>query len=369
MPALLDELQHWPQRDAYLWCLHLAAQAFRFTDDLDAAVRTTELALEVADPISGFAAGLQLEAGMALNQRGAQAYAEDHLRGAVAIYGQLNDAAGRAWALVALADSLCGLARQDEALALVIDGEAAARASGDHRALLRALKQRAVVQRLRGDVADALISIEQVVTDTTGHARANAFLERGHILTMTSAYAAATDDYVAANIEYAAHGDTLGLANTERALATTELLLGRDSSGLRHLDAAAALYRQLGNDSGLGYALRERSVVLLGRDATAAEQDAAEAVRAFEASGDLLGLASAWRAVARVAAVSGDDERVAAALANAERVALDSNNLLAIAGIRLMQAEIGAPGDREEHVASSVELRWRPVDRQAAVLV
>jgi tetratricopeptide (TPR) repeat protein len=356
MPALLDELQHWPRRDAYLWCLHLTAQAFRFTDDLDAAVRTAELALEAASVGSGFAAGFHLEAGMALNQRGAPFAADEHLRSAIAIYGQLNDVAGLAWALVALADSLCGLARQDEALALVTEGEAAARTSNDQRVLTRALKQRAVVQRLRGNIADALMSIEHVVMETTGHAHANALLERGHILTMTSAYAAAIDDYVTANTEYYAHGDRLGLANTERALATIDLLLGRDSSAMHHLDAAATLYRELGNHSGLGYALRERSVVLLARDPGGAERDAAEAVRAFEASGDLIGLTSAWRAVARVAAVNGDDEHATAALANAQRFAQDSNNLLAIAGIRLMQAEIGPPAHREQAATAALRL-------------
>jgi tetratricopeptide (TPR) repeat protein len=356
MPDLLEELQHWPQRDAFLWCLHLATQAFRFTDDLEAAVRTAELGLNVADPTSGFAAGFHLEAGMALNQRGAQSVAEQHLRSAEAIYRQFNDDAGRAWALVALADALCGLARQDEALTLVADGEVAARACGEQRVLLRALKQRAVIQRQRGDIPDALASIEQVVAATTGHAGANALLERGHILMMTSAYAAAADDYVAANIEYAAHGDTLGLANTERALATTDLLLGRDSPGLRHLDAAVSLYRQLSNDSGLGYALRERSVVLLGRDSSAAQRDAAEAVQAFEAGGDLLGLSSAWRAVARVAAIDNDIDRIATALTNAERAAQDSNNLLAVAGIRLMQAEIGEAANREQAAVEALRL-------------
>lgn len=356
MPMLLEELQHWPQRDAYLWCLHLSAQAFRFTDELDSAVGTAELALDVADPNSEFAAGLHLETGMALNQKGSQADAEPHLRAAASIYEQLEDRGGQGWALVALAESLCGLARQEEALQVVTDGEIAARVSGDQRTLMRALKQRAVVQRIRGDLADALTAIETVVAGTTGHARANALLERGHILTMTSEYAGATDDYVAASIEYTAYGDTLGLANTERALATIDLLLGRDSSGQRHLDAAAALYRQIGNASGLGYALRERSVVRLGRDPAGAEADAAEAVRAFEASGDVLGLTSAWRAVARIAAVRGDGDRVTTALTKAERTARGTNSLLAVAGIRLMQAEIGESAHREQAAVEALHL-------------
>jgi len=356
MPMLLAELQHWPQRDAYLWCLHLSAQAFRFTDELDSAIGTAELGLDVADPDSEFAAGLHLEAGMALNQNGSQADAEPHLRAAASIYEQLEDPAGRAWALVALAESLCGLAREDDALQFVTDGEITARVAGDQRVLMRALKQRAVVQRIRGDAADALTAIETVAAGTTGHARANALLERGHILTMTSEYAGATDDYVAASIEYTAHGDTLGLANTERALATIDLLLGRDSSGQRHLDAAATLYRQIGNASGLGYALRELSVARLGRDPAGAEADAAEAVRAFESSGDLLGLTGAWRAVARIAAVRGDDDRVAAALTNAEQTARDTKNLLAVAGIRLMQAEIGDSAHREQAAVEALYL-------------
>jgi len=356
MPMLLAELQHWPQRDAYLWCLHLSVQAFRFTDQLDTAVRTAELGLDVADTSSGFAAGLDMEAGMALNQKGSQADAEPHLRAAASIYERLEDPAGRAWALVALADSLCGLGREVEALQFVTDGEIAARIAGDQRVLMRALKQRAVVQRIRGDAADALSAIESVAAGTTGHARANALLERGHILTMTSEYAGATDDYVAASIEYTAHGDTLGLANAERALATVDLLLGRDYSGQRHLDVAATLYRQIGNASGLGYALRELSVARLGRDPAGAEADAAEAVRAFESSGDLLGLTGAWRAVARVAAVRGDDERVAAALTNAERTAQNTNNRLALAGIGLMQAEIGASAHREQAAVQALYL-------------
>jgi len=356
MPTLLAELQHWPQRDAYLWCLHLSAQAFRLTDELDSAIGAAELGLDVADPNSEFAAGLHLEAGMALNQKGSQADAEPQLRAAASSYERLEDPAGRAWALVALADSLCGLGREVEALQFVTDGEIAARVAGDQRVLMRALKQRAVVQRIRGDIADALSAIESVAAGTTGHARANALLERGHILTMTSEYAGATDDYVAASIEYSAHGDTLGLANAERALATVDLLLGRDYSGQRHLDAAATLYRQIGNASGLGYALRELSVARLGRDPAGAEADAAEAVRAFELSGDLLGLTGAWRAVARVAAVRGDDYRVAAALTNAERTAQNTNNRLALAGVRLMQAEIGASAQREQAAVEALYL-------------
>jgi hypothetical protein len=97
-------------------------------------------------------------------------------------------------------------------------------------------------------------------------------------------------------------------------------------------------------------------VVRLGRDPAGAETDAAEAVRAFEASGDLLGLTSAWRAVARIAAVRGDDDRVAAALTTAEGIAEDTTNLLAVASIRLMQAELGESAHREQAAVEALRL-------------
>jgi tetratricopeptide (TPR) repeat protein len=349
IPALLQEVQNWPRRDAYLWCLYLATQAFRFTDQLDTAVRSGELALEVAAPGTGFAASFHLEVGLALNQKGDQAGAEPHLATAADSFRALNDEAGLAWALVAEADSLCGLARQHEALDLVTEAERAASSSGDHRSRMRALKQRAVIQRQRGDLTDALNSIEIAIAGTTGHTRANARLERGHILAMSQQYSGASDDYVAANIEYSAHGDVLGIANTERALSTIDLLLGRDQPALQHLDAAAEQYRKIANASGLGYTLRERSVLHLSLgEHDSARADADEAVGLFEKTGDLLGLTGAWRAAARVAEVAGDMAGAVAALDNASRAAQQADNPLARAGVALMRAEIGEAAERED---------------------
>lgn len=354
IPELLVQLSTWPQRDAYLWSLHIGAQAFRFVDELDKAVATAGLGLEAADENSGIAAGLHLEAGMALNQKGSHSAAELHLRAAARTFQRIGDQVGVAWTLVAVADALCGLARQDEALGLVNEAEAAARAVGDHRSLMRALKQRAVVQRQRGDLTDALEAIDAAVEGTHGHARANALLERGHILTMSQDYTGATDAFVAATVEYAACEDTLGLANTARALATVELLLGRDVTGLHHLDVAADLYRELGNRPGLGYTLRERSLVRLSLgDSAAANADATEAVTCFDESGDLLGLTGAWRAVARVAHAARDAERTSEALGRAEQIARQANNTLAVAGVRLMQAEIGELSGRVSAAAEA----------------
>lgn len=357
VPELLEELCLWPQRDAYLWCLHITAQAFRFVDELDKSVEAANLGLKEADPDSGMAAGLHLEAGMALNQQGTQSAAEPHLRSAATIFRRLQDRSGLGWSLVALADALCGLARQDEALRLVTEAEEVSVAAGDTRTALRALKQRAVVQRQRGELPDALKAIEAAAGGTTGHARANALLEQGHILAMSQNYVAANDAYMAAYVEYAAHRDSLGLANAERALATMDLILGREVSGLEHLNQAVELYERIGNSSGLGYTLRERSVVRLARgDLAGAHADAREAIRRFDRTGDLLGLSGAWLATARVAQVTGRAQETIDALTRANDVSTRSGNALALAGVRLLQAEIGPPDQRREAGEAAVRL-------------
>ena len=102
---------------AYGWALSLRAQACRFLDDLAGVLEATTLGLATFGDDRVFAAQLHLEAGMALNQFGAQTEALDHLQRSASTFRQLREGTGEAWALVAIAEALAGLGYPEDPFA------------------------------------------------------------------------------------------------------------------------------------------------------------------------------------------------------------------------------------------------------------
>jgi tetratricopeptide (TPR) repeat protein len=340
--ALLPLLRDRYRDPAYGWALSLRAQACRFLDDLAGVLDATTAGDAAFGEDSQFVAQLLLEAGMSLNQFGQHSDALDHLRRSATAFQGLSNEIGETWALVAIADALAGIGYPEDPMPYLDVAIEKAERHGDDRVRRRAHKQRAVALRHRGQVDEALVSISIALDgQRPGHTRANFQLERGHLLAMAGQYAAADEEFLAAEVVYAERGDTLGLGNCARALATNALILGRNREGLRQLDVAASAYRQLGNDAGLGYVLRERALVRHAEgDDDGADADAAEGVAAFRHCGDRLGLAGMLRTAARVAHVRGQRQAAQELLAEASALVSDGSNPLAEAGILLMRAEI-----------------------------
>lgn len=341
----LPLLTHWTISDACAWTLALRAKAFRFLDRLPDVLDAAESGLASLRGDEHVAAHLHLEAGMALNQFGRQPEAAEHLQAADRVFEIAGDESGRAWALVSLGEAWAGsgnLADPEAVLKLSID---LADRSGDGRAARRGWKQLAVLHRHLGEPAAALDAIWRALDgDMSDHTRANYLLELGHLKAWAGDYASADDAYQDASASYAEHGDVLGQANVERALATNALILGRHTQGLARLDRAAGLYRTIGSTTGLGYVLRERAVVRVNNgDHTGALSDAEEGVVRFRNSPDKIGLASMLRAAARVCNVTGDRAGADAALKEAHALTADGNNPLGEAGLLSLQAEIGEP--------------------------
>jgi tetratricopeptide (TPR) repeat protein len=344
---------------AYGWALGLRAQACRFLDDLPGVLEAATAGIATFGDESRFAAQLRLEAGMSLNQFDRQSEALEHLQRAAGAFGRLEDEVGEGWALVSIAEALAGVGYPEDPLPYLASAIGKAERHRDDRLGRRAYKQRAVALRHRGRVDDALEAIAIALEDQPpGHTRANFQLERGHLLAMTGQYAAADEDYVAAESVYAETGDILGSANCARALATNALILGRNREGLRHLDIAAHGYRESANDTGLAYTVRERALVRLADgDQAGAEADATDATELFRRSGDRLGLAGTLRSAARIAHVRGKRRLADDLLAEAERLVADGTNPLAEAGILLMRAEIAAaPAQRLDAAQTASQL-------------
>lgn len=341
----LERLATWTSSDAYAWVLALRAKAFRFLDEIDSVLATVNAALTALQGTEPVAAHLHLEAGMALNQFGRQAEAEPHLRDADRIFGAAADNDGRAWALISLAECQSGNGYQDDPLPMLRMAIAFAEGAGDDRARRRAWKQLAVVHRHRGAVDSAMEAIQEaLVGDMSEHARANNLLELGHLLAWSGDFAGADDAYQDAAVIYAAHKDTLGEANTERAFAYNALILGRNRDGLVHLDRALTKYQLANNTQGAGYVLRERSLVRLRDDPAGSRSDIDEGLAIFRSSSDTLGLAGMLRAAARVAVVTGDDP--APFLKEGLELTADGSNPLAQAGILGLQAETDVRSER-----------------------
>lgn len=342
--ALLPTLREHYVDPAYGWALALRAQACRFLDDLAGVLEATAAGTAAFGDEGLFVAQLHLEAGMALNQFGAQSDALEHLRQSVAGFRRAGEEGGEAWALVSLADALAGVGYPEDPFPYLDSAIEKAERRGDDRVRRRAFKQRAVALRHRGRVADALEAVSVALDgQPPGHTRANFQLERGHLLAMTGQYAASDEDYVAAEGVYAEIGDALGLANCARALAVNALILGRNREGLRHLDVAATAYRELANGTGLAYVLRERALVrLTDGDSEGARADATEGTVLMRRYGDQLGLAGMLRTAARIAHARGDQSSADTLLNEADALVADGSNPLAKAGILLMRAEVAA---------------------------
>lgn len=339
----LPLLATWTVSDAYAWTLALRAKTLRFLDRLPDVLDAAESGLGSLRGDEHVAAHLHLEAGMALNQFGRQPEAAEHLKAADRVFESAGDDSGRAWALVSLAESYAGsgIPTDPEAtLRLAID---LADRSGDSRAARRGWKQLAVLHRHRGQPTEALDAIWRALDgDMSAHTRANYLLELGHLKAWTGDYAAADDAYQDASASYADHGDILGQANVERALATNALILGRHIQAAKRLDRAAELYRAIRSTAGLGYVLRERAVLrTTSGDHIGALADTEEGLLCFRNSPDTLGLAGMLRAAARVRHVTGDRAGAGAALAEAYALAAGGKNPLAEAGLLSLSAEIG----------------------------
>lgn len=344
----LPLLATWTSTDAYAWALALRAKAFRFLDRLADVLEAATTGLEGLRGDEAVAAHLHLEAGMSLNQFGRQPEAVAHLKAADRGFEAANDDAGRAWALVSLAEAYAGSGMPTDPepiLRLALD---LAERSGDGRVGRRGWKQLAVLYRHRGQPAEAFEAIGLALEgDLTAHTRANYLLELGHLQAWVGDYASADEAFQEAAAAYVERGDRLGQANVERALATNALLLGRHEQGARRLDRAAELYRALESADGLGYVLRERAVLRAnGGDYVGALEDAEEGLASFRASADTLGRAGMLRAAARVRHLAGDSGGAHAALVEACQLVRGGTNPLAEAGLLSLEAEIGESASR-----------------------
>ncbi|WP_157184873.1 hypothetical protein [Nocardia niigatensis] len=358
----LPLLASWQSCDAYAWALALRAKAFRFLDDLAAVLSTANSGLTALGEHGGvISAHLHLEAGMALNQFDRQPEAAEHLRAADRAFEAANDPGGRAWALVSLAESHSGSGYPEDPEPVLTLAKHLAESVGDEPAIRRAWKQLSVVYRHRGEILNALDAIQHALDGAPdGHPRANYLLEWGHLLAWTADYAAADEAYEDAAAAYAEHGDVLGIANTERALAINALLLGRNTEGRRRLDRAVSNYREIDSAPGLGYTLRERAMLrLTEHDTAGALTDVEEALRSFRASPDTLGLAGALRAAARIRSVLGDMSGARDALSQARTITSAGSNPLAEANILLLEAEIEDTPDKRLAAAAAAANLYR----------
>lgn len=360
----LPVLVTWTRRDAYAWALALRAKAFRFLDKLGSVLESVSTAMGSLRGDEPVAAHLHLEAGMALNQFGMKREAAGHLRDADRIFMQTGDDSGRSWALVSLAEAYADSGADEDPEPILRRALMLAQHSGDRRAERRGWKELAVLYRYRGQPAEALDAIARALEgDLTAHTRANYLLELGHLKAWLGDYAASDDAYQDAAVAYAEHGDLLGQANVERAMATNALLLGRNAQGLRRLDRAAELYRRIGSDAGLGYVLRDRCLLrLTNGDETGAADDVDEGLRRFQESADVIGLAGMLRTAAKVRHVLRDPAGTQAALGEAVTLTAAGANPLAEAGLELLQAEIGeTPATRVASGMRAAEL-YRAMD-------
>jgi len=340
----LPVLAQWHQTDVFAWGQAIRAQARRLIDDMPAVLVAVTAGLDGLDPTTQVAGQLHLEAGMTLNQFGDPVRAAEHLLAAVETFRTTADDSGQAWALTSLAESYAASGNQVDTLPILEEALRCADRSGDERAARRALKQKAVAYRHIGDVTNAMDAISAALAGAPeGHPKANYLLEFGHIRQMAADFAGAEEAYEAAADLYAEFHDVLGEANTRRALATTALLLGRNREGLRRLNDAERLYRQIDSSSGLAYVLRDRALVLL---ADGNEEDAGaditEGVERFRQSPDSLGFAGMLRSAARFYTVIGDHDRARAAIVEAEALTDDGRNPLARAGLLALKGEVAA---------------------------
>lgn len=356
LTEVIEETRHWTRSDAHGWCLLLTARALRFLDALADAVTVAEAALGQAS--GDLAAHLHLEAGLALNQADQPRAAEAHLRTAIDGFAADADPFGVSWACTALAESLCATGRTTEAASTVAR---ALDATDEPRCRVRALKQQAVVKRQLGDLATALALIQEVVAlSPTRHFRANALLELGHIHSHYQDYRGADAAFADAAVEYLACSDSLGQANTHRAMATNDLLLGRIEAGLRHLHRAEELYGEAGHRSGRGYVLCQRSTVLASRgELAAAEAAATTAIDLFSDNADPFGLCTAHRTRARIRAVQHDLPETQRELTRALEYARASASPLAVAGVLLAQAELVVEPDHRIAAARQAAEHYR----------
>jgi len=355
-------LARWPRSAVYALTQALRAKCFRFLDDLAGVLGAVESGL-AARHDGGLVAGqLHLEAGMALNQFGEPLKAAEHLRQSEVAFREAGEAAGQAWVLVSLAESYAASGYPEDAEPPLRRALVLAREGGDPRAERRAWKQLAVLLRHRGDVMAALTAIHHALDGApAGQVRANYELEYGHLLAMTGNYTQSDETFEDVAAAYAEWGDRLGLANVERAIASNALILGRARDGERRLDSAIKLYRDIGNVTGQGYALRDRALVRQGdgrqADATA---DIEEGLTCFRASPDTLGLAAMLRSAAQVRRRTGNLIGARAALAEARELTADGSNPLADAGICLMEAELApTPSERLNSAGKAVDLYRR----------
>lgn len=338
----LHVLSSWTATDAYAWCMALRAKAFRLLDKQDQVLRTVDDVLAALAGDEQVVAHLELERGMCLNQFGHHRLAVASLDRSQALFDKYADPAGRAWALVSLAEAHCGSGYGQDPEPMLMSALDLATKTGDDRAVVRAWKQLAVVHRHRGRIDLALHAVKKALDGPASpHARANYTLEYGHLLAWSGDLSGADAAYEEAAVVYLEHGDELGLANVERALAHNALVLGRFEDGIRRLDAAATHYKRGGYQSGIGYVLRERSSVLYARgDLDGAEKDANDGLRAFRNTDDTLGLAGMLNTAARLRHRLGDPAGAHELLEESLELSGAGDNPLALANALTLRAEL-----------------------------
>lgn len=363
LAVLRDRVRTWPTSlaSARAAIEHRAAQAHRYADELDNVVAVVDSGLLWTQPGSQTDAMLRLERGMAYAQHGQQQDAETELSTAGRIFAALAITDGCAWTSSALSDVLATTGRPREALEAAEVAYDCAVAADDEPIRRRALRQQASAERQLGRTADALIHITEAL-DGHGntHSRGNLRLEQGHILALANDPSAALDAYQDALTVYLQHGDILGQANVYRAVANVELQLGHTSAAEHNLKLAEARYEQYGSVTGIANILRERSIVCV--DERRFDEAAAAAIRSvelFRSAGDMIGVSSALRAVARAAdlkdAPTLRDGSLAESLAISEALGSDH----ALANAYLMSAEIGPEPNRLAHALQAAELWTR----------
>lgn len=349
---LLDEVSDWSNSLAFPWGAQIAAQACRLLDRYEEAIGIARGALRMipqGPPL--LRAHLLLELGWSLREQAKNHEALEALEAAALAFNTSDDRGGQAAALCELVAVRRALGELPSARELAERAVALANEAGDGRLVRRAQRELAVCLRHAGEPRAALELLEHLVLEEplASHALANAWYELASTLVGVQDYGRAQRGLMRALDGFGVVGDTLGIANAERALASIDALLGRTREAQAHLDHAIDRYKKLEANQALANALIIRAQLTIEEDGAAAERDLQQAEQAYRDAGDRLGLSAVHRVKARLSLAAGNSEAASAAMAESLRVAEEIGSPLAAANALLYQAEY--------HSARDVRLR------------
>jgi tetratricopeptide (TPR) repeat protein len=250
--------------------------------------------------------------------------AEGHLRDALGVAEVRGDEPGAARITSALVAVVAARGRPDEALALAASIDA--QLDGAERADLE--MKRALVLEQLGRLADAIVAYDRALRDITRGAdrvlEARARANRSIVLAMQGRIAEALADAAAAERLATAAGQWFLAGGAAHNHGYTAGLQGDVVSALDSFARAEALYARVGTPGrSAGVLASDRCEVMLAAGlATEARQQAARAVAALDAVGDVSDLAAARLLLAKACLACGDADAARAEAAAAQEAFL-----------------------------------------------